>query len=141
MARERGGGVIATALVVRVLEAGEISRPAEHQRRDEAAVNAGPLWAKCNPQQRLRALRIAVPREHAPAQKVPAMTLGDRVAWIIIEGELEQDGVLLGPGALVYPESLLTDRPLPDKDGLAVARSEVRARALRSDDFREIRIL
>lgn len=138
MALDRGGGDNATALVVRVLEAGEISRPAEHLRRDEAAINACSLWAKCNPQQRLRALRIALPRDHAPADKLPAMTLGDRVAWIIIDGQLEQNGVVLGPGALVYPESLLPDRPLPDKDSLAVASTEVRALALRSDDFHEL---
>ena len=138
MALDRGGGDNATALVVRVLEAGETARPSEHLRKDEAAINACPLWATCNPQQRLRALRIALPREHVPGDKVPAHTLGDRVAWIVIEGTLEQDGEERGPGSLLYPESLLADRPLPDKDSLAVARSDVRALALRADDFREL---
>ena len=32
----------------------------------------------------------------------------------------------------------MADRPLPDKDGLATARGEVRALALRADDFREL---
>src|SRR5262249_10147069 len=36
------------------------------------------------------------------------------------------------------PEALLADGQLPDKDGLAIASSEVRVLALRSDDFREI---
>ncbi len=138
MALDRGGGDNATALVVRVLEAGEISRPSEELRREQTAIHACPLFAKCSPQQRLRALRIALPRDQAVGGKVPAMTLGDRVAWIIIEGHLEQDGMEIGPGALLYPEALLPDRPLPDKDGLAVATSEVRALALRSDDFREL---
>ncbi|MBV8756882.1 MAG: protein phosphatase 2C domain-containing protein [Deltaproteobacteria bacterium] len=138
MALDRGGGDNATALVVRVLEAGEISRPSEELRKEQAAIFACPLFAKCNPQQRLRALRIALPRDHAAGERIPAMTLGDRVAWIIIEGQLDQDGAVLGPGALVYPEALLPDRPLPDKDGLAVPRTEVRALALRSDDFREL---
>jgi serine/threonine protein phosphatase PrpC len=138
MALERGGGDNATALVVRVLEAGETSRPAEHLRRDNDAINACPLWAKTSPQQRLRALRIALPRDHAAGEKIAAQTLGDRVAWVIIEGTVEQDGQQHGPGSLVYPESLLADRPLPDKDGLAVARTEVRALALRADDFREL---
>jgi serine/threonine protein phosphatase PrpC len=138
MALDRGGGDNATALVVRVLEAGETSRPAEHLRRDNEAINACPLWAKTNPQQRLRALRIALPRDHAAGEKVPAHTLGDRVAWIIIDGSLEQDGELRGPGSLIYPESLLADRPLPDKDGLAIAKTDVRALALRADDFREL---
>lgn len=138
MALARGGGDNATALVVRVLEAGESPRPAELLRRDEQSIHACPLWAKVNPQQRLRALRIALPRDYPTGEKLPAQTLGDRVAWIIIEGELLQDAHVRGPGSLVYPEALLADRPLPDKDGLAVAQTDVRALALRSDDFREL---
>jgi PPM family protein phosphatase len=138
LALARGGGDNATALVVRVLEAGETARPAEQMRKDEAAIFACPLWAKVNVQQRLRALRIALPREHVKGEKVPAQTLGDKVAWIIIEGELEQDGVIHGPGTLVYPEALLGDRPLPDKHGLAIAQTDLRALALRADDFREL---
>jgi serine/threonine protein phosphatase PrpC len=138
MALERGGADNATALVVRVLEAGESSRPAEQLRRDRQAIDSCPLWAKTSPQQRLRALRIGLPRDHAPNTKLPAHTLGDRVAWIVIEGELMQDGARRGPGSLLYPESLLTDRPLTDKDSLAVAKSEVRTLALRADDFREL---
>ena len=71
-------------------------------------------------------------------EKVPAQTLGDRVAWIIVEGELLQDGVRRGPSSLLYPEALLTDARLPDKDGLAVTQTELRTVAIRSDDFREL---
>lgn len=138
LALQRGGGDNATALVVRVLEAGETARPAELLHRENKAINACPIWAKVTPQGRLRALRIALPRDHAPDAKVPAHTLGDRVAWIIVDGEVEQDGILRGPGSLLYPEALLKDAPLPDKDGLAVACSEVRALALRCDDFHEV---
>jgi serine/threonine protein phosphatase PrpC len=138
MALARGGGDNATALVVRVLEAGETSRPAEHMKKENEAINACPLWAKVNPQQRLRALRIALPRTHAVGEKVPAQTLGDRVAWIIVEGVVEQDSERKGPGTLLYPEALLAERPLPDKDGLAIVKEEVHALALRSDDFREL---
>jgi serine/threonine protein phosphatase PrpC len=138
MALQRGGGDNATALVVRVLEAGETARPAALMKREEQAINMCPLWGKTNPQQRLRALRIALPRDYAAGEKLPAQTLGDRVSWIIVEGELEQDGLLRGPGSLIYPEALLGDRPLPDKDGLAITQSEVRGLALRSDDLREL---
>jgi serine/threonine protein phosphatase PrpC len=138
LALQRGGGDNATALVVRVLEAGETARPAELLKREEATIAACPLWGKATPQQRLRALRIGLPREFAAGEKVPAQTLGDRVAWIIVDGELLQDGVRKGPSALLYPEALLTDARLPDKDGLAVAHSEIRAVAIRSDDFREL---
>jgi serine/threonine protein phosphatase PrpC len=138
MALQRGGGDNATALVVRVLESGVTNRPAEQLHRENKAINACPLWAKVTPQGRLRALRIALPRDHANGERVPAQTLGDRVAWIIVDGEVEQDGILRGPGSLLYPEALLTDAQLPDKEGLAVAQSDVRALALRSDDFREV---
>ena len=72
-------------------------------------------------------------------EKLPAQTLGDRVAWIVVEGELEpRRTTMRGPGSLVYPEALLADAPLPDKDGLARRTSDVRALALRADDFREL---
>ncbi len=138
LALQRGGGDNATAMVVRVLEAGETARPADVIQREDKAIHACPLWAKVNPQQRLRALRIAIPRDHGAREKLPASTLGDRVAWIIVEGEVDQEGEVRGPGTLLYPEALLVDRPLPDRDSLAIARGEVRALALRSDDFREL---
>jgi len=138
MALQRGGGDNATALVVKVVEAGETARPSELLHRENKAVNACPLWAKVSPQGRLRALRIALPRDYNQGDKIPAHTLGDRVAWILVDGEVEQDGMLRGPGSLLYPEALLADRPLPDKDGLCIAQSEVRGLALRSDDFREV---
>jgi serine/threonine protein phosphatase PrpC len=138
LALQRGGGDNATALVVRVLEAGETARSADLLKREEESIRKCPLWSKVNPQQRLRALRIALPRDHADGEKVPAQTLGDRVAWVIVDGIVEENGQDRGPGSLLYPEALLADRPLPDKDGLAIAQGEVRALALRSDDFREL---
>ncbi|MCX5744347.1 MAG: protein phosphatase 2C domain-containing protein, partial [Proteobacteria bacterium] len=139
LALERGGGDNATALVVRVLEAGLSPLPVERRKRDDEVIAACPLWGlRVNPQQRLRALRIAIPREHTPGEKVPAQTFGDRVAWIIIEGQVEQDGKLLGPATLLYPEALIATGTLPDKDGLAIATTEVRMLAIRADDFREI---
>jgi PPM family protein phosphatase len=142
LALERGGGDNATAVVVRVLEAGETPLPAEQRKKDDTAINACPLWGKrVTPQQRLRALRIAIPRDHNFGEKLPPHALGDRVAWILLEGEVVQDGEPLGPGALVYPESLLGTRealPLPARDALAITRSDVRALAIRADDFREL---
>jgi serine/threonine protein phosphatase PrpC len=142
LALERGGGDNATAVVVRVLEAGETPLPAEQRTKDDAAIGSCALWgSRVTPQQRLRALRIAIPREHNLGEKLPPHALGDRVAWIVVEGELVQDGMKLGPGALVYPELLVNPgeaAPLPERDALAVARSEVRALAIRADDFREL---
>jgi len=138
LALERGGADNATAVVIRVLEAGDSPRPVEHRRKDDTAIQACALWDKLSPQQRLRALRIALEREVAADERLPAHTLGDRVAWILIEGEVEQHGRRLGPGTLVYPQSLLGDMPAPDRDALAVTRADVRGLVLRADDFREV---
>ena len=45
-----------------------------------------------------------------------------------------------GPGELVYPESLLPERPSIDKDHLAQPRGTLRALAFRRDDFAELTI-
>ena len=139
LALERGGGDNATAVVVRVLEAGETPLPAAQRKRDDEAIIACPLWgSKVTPQQRLRALRIAIPKDIDRGERLPAHAMGERVAWIVVEGELRVDGELVGPGALVYPESLVGDGPPPDRDAVAVARDDVRVLALRHDDFVEI---
>ncbi len=139
LALERGGGDNATAIVIRVLEAGETPVPAEQRRRDDLSISLCELWSeKVSPQQRLRALRIAIPRDHAVGDRLPAHTLGDRVAWILVEGEVTVDGEPAGPGAFIYPESLIAGSAIPDKDALAIARTEVRAVAIRNDDFREL---
>lgn len=139
LALERGGADNATAVVIRVLEAGDNPLPAEQRRRDDLSISLCDLWSeKVSPQQRLRAMRIAIAREHVAGDKLPAHTFGDRVAWIIVEGEVNQHGEPLGPGSLIYPESLLDGTQPPDKDGLAVARTEIRAVAIRNDDFKEL---
>jgi serine/threonine protein phosphatase PrpC len=139
LALERGGSDNATTIVVRVLEAGEDPVPSEQRRRDDLSISLCSLWTeKVSPQQRLRALRIAIPRDHAIGDKLPAHTLGDRVAWILVEGEVELEGEEHGPGSLMYPESLIAGSPAPDKDGLAIALTEVRAVAIRNDDWREL---
>ena len=80
-----------------MLEAGETARPSDQLRREEKAINACPLWAKLSPQQRLRAQRIALPRDHAANEKIPAQTLGDRVAWILGTVLAALGGVLIAP--------------------------------------------
>jgi hypothetical protein len=139
LALERGGADNATAVVVRVLEAGDNPLPAAQRRRDDLTISLCELWTeKVSPQQRLRAMRIAVTREIAQGEKLPARSFGDRVAWIIVEGEVNQHGEPLGPGSFVYPESLVAGSQPPNNDGLAVARGEVRAVSIRNDDFKEL---
>ena len=139
LALERGGADNATAVVIKVLEAGDNPVPSEQRRRDDLSISLCEIWSeKVSPQQRLRALRIAIPRDHVTADVLPANTLGDRVAWIVVEGEVSQYGEPLGPGSLVYPESLIAGSPTIEKDALALALTDVRAVAIRCDDFREL---
>jgi protein phosphatase len=138
LALERGGGDNATAVVIRVLEAGETPQPVALRRKDDEAIQSCPLWDRISPQQRLRALRIALSRDFGPNERLPAHTLGERVAWIIIEGKLEHRGKLLGPGSFIYPESLVRESQPPDRDSLATTRSDVRGLVLRADDFNEL---
>ena len=137
-ALERGGADNATALVIRVLEAGERPLSALDRKRDDAAIAQCALYVRLSPQQRLRAQRIALPRDYPAGAKVPAQTLGDRVAWIIVEGEVALGGEKRGPGGLLYPEALDLTRTMPDRDGLWTVSEALRALALRSDDFREL---
>jgi len=138
LALERGGGDNATAVVIRVLEAGETPQPVELRRKDDAAIQACALWDKVSPQQRLRALRIALSRDFGPNERLPAYMLGERVAWIIIEGQLEHQHRMVGPGSFIYPESLIRDSVAPDRDSLAITRADVRGLVLRNDDFNEL---
>jgi serine/threonine protein phosphatase PrpC/CRP-like cAMP-binding protein len=139
LALDRGGGDNATAIVIRVLEAGESPQPVELRRRDDIVIESCAIWSdRMTPQQRLRALRIAIPRDIAAGDRLPAHTMEDRVAWIIVEGTLVQEDNLVEPGAFVYPESLVREGPGPDRDALAVATTDVRALAFRADDFREL---
>jgi PPM family protein phosphatase len=136
LALERGGADNATALVLRV-ESAAAACTLVRYRDDQEAIASCSLFARISPQQRLRATRIGLIRDHARGERIPANTLGDRVAWLLLEGEVERAGQVERKGALLYPESLLDDRTL-EREQLAVARVDVRAMALRADDFREL---
>jgi len=138
IALERGGGDNATAVVVKVLEVPSRRVSPERRARDAETVAKSALFGRLSAPQRLRALRIALERELDPKEKIPAATLGDRVAWLLLEGKVMQNGIILGPGDCLYPESLLRDRPAVPGDALASPAGKVRALALRCDDFTEL---
>lgn len=139
LALARGGGDNATAVVVRIVDAGDHARSPAALDHDRDAIGTCPLWGpKVSLQEQLRALRMALPQTCAAGQAVPVEALDDRVAWIVLEGKVEQYGRVCGPGTLLYPEVLLADKPLPSDDELWVARSQVRALALRAGDFRDV---
>ncbi len=140
LALERGGADNATAVVVKVLEVGETRIPAEKRAKDAAVLEASAFLGKLSVPQRLRVLKIALEKELPTDERVAQLALGDRVAWLILDGNAHQDGKLLGPGDLVYPESLLPDRPPIEKDGLASPAGAIRALAFRRDDFGELTV-
>ena len=140
LALERGGADNATAVVVKVLEVGTTRIPAEKRARDADVLGKSAFLGKLSLAQRLRVLRIALERELPTEERIAQATLGDRVAWLILDGNAHLDGKLYGPGDLLYPESLLPDRPLIEKEGLASPAGAIRALAFRHDDFGELTV-
>jgi serine/threonine protein phosphatase PrpC len=138
LALERGGADNATALVVKVLEAGALS--GARRREDDNVLSRCRLIARLTQPQRLRALRLAVEHELAEGATLPASTADDRLSWIILDGEIERGGGVLPAGSLIYPESLLVDRPPVDSRTLGKARTPVRALAIGQADFGELTV-
>jgi len=138
LALERGGADNATAVLVKVLEAGETKIPKEQRERDEKAVAACPLFEYLTGGERLRALRIAIGRELKEGKSLTPVALGERVAYILLEGEIEVLGQVQRPGSLIYPEALVDGTPAPDREMLAKAKTRVRLLTIRRDDFFEI---
>lgn len=134
----RGGADNATAVVVRVLEAGTSASSAAMRQAELAAIAACPWLAELTPQQRLRATKIAIARDFGTQETLPAVALNDRVAWLVLDGEVEWDGELHGRGALIYPAMLSEDPPLVPRAQLAVVTGALRVLAFRADDFDEL---
>jgi serine/threonine protein phosphatase PrpC len=138
LAVERGGADNATAVVVKVVEAGETKVPPEQRLADQRAVEACPLFEYLTPLERLRGLRIALPWEVKAGEALPAVALGEPVAHIVLAGEGKIGETRQGPGALVYPQALVKGAATPDKALLAQAISPMRLLTIRRDDFLEI---
>lgn len=137
IALARGGGDNATAVVVKVLEAGQTVVPRAQRERDQQAVAACQLFEPLTPQERLRALRITTPRELKPDRELAAMALGDRVAYVVLDGAVAlPDGTTLGPGGLVYPDALVAGTALPREP--VIARELTRLLVIRRSDFLEL---
>ena len=137
-ALERGGADNATAVVIEVIEPGVTQVPVAQRQRDDAALARSPLLAGLTAPQRLRALRIALERELPAGSPVPAEAFGDRIAWIVLDGEVDRAGTVHRAGDLVYPGSLLAGNPRMDRAELGVTLGDVRALAIRRDDFGEL---
>lgn len=140
LALERGGEDNATAVVVKVVEAGEVVRPVSQLAADEAASAACVLFDGLSSQERVRALRIAIEREveEGDPERLPPIALGERVAYVVMSGSVSLYGKTLEPGALVYPESLITGSTPPDRESQATAALGARVLVIRRDDFFEL---
>jgi PPM family protein phosphatase len=138
MALERGGGDNATAVVVKVVDVDETRVPPEQRERDQAAIEGCRLFELLTPQERLRALRITTLRELDEGTSLSPMALGDRVAYVVLSGEVKLPGTAVGPGAVIYPEALVDGTTMPDRQALARALGQVRLLTIRQDDFFEL---
>jgi len=138
IALDRGGADNATAVVVKVVEAGETRVPPERRQADERALASCPLFEYLTPLERLRALRIALPRDVDAGESVPAVALGEPVAHVVLEGEARIAGIGRGVGTLIYPPALVRDAALPERDEQASAISPLRLLTIRRDDFLEL---
>ena len=84
----------------------------------------------------LTALSAAVEIEVAQGASVPRAIANDLVAYIVLEGLVKHpDGRSVGPGALLYPESLVG---VWGQAGPPVAEQTSRLLRVRADDFGEI---
>jgi serine/threonine protein phosphatase PrpC len=134
-ALERGGHDNATAVVIKVVEAGTGARSPAARKKAEQALLKCPLFAELSPQRQLRVLRVATEHQILDGESLPTRFLGDRVAWIILEGRTHRGNEYGKPGSLHYPEALVSeDDAGPDWH----ARGLVRALALRADDVAEL---
>lgn len=139
IALARGGGDNATALVMHVVDAGAPERSAASAQRDCNAIAACPLWGtKVSAQGQLCALQMAMPETFAAGVILPLQEPEDRIAWIVLDGQVVQGERVCGPGALLYPEALLAGPSSWVSSPPWRARSEVRALALRERDFRDV---
>ncbi|MCG8421493.1 MAG: protein phosphatase 2C domain-containing protein [Proteobacteria bacterium] len=137
-ALDRGGADNATALVVKVVEAGETRIPAEQRERDEAAISQCPLFALLSPQERLRALRITTTRELKQSKPLVPIALGNRVSYVVLSGEVELAEGTVGVGSVIYPEALVEGTDAPARSKTAQASTPVRLLTIRQDDFFEL---
>ncbi|RMH45131.1 MAG: phosphoprotein phosphatase [Deltaproteobacteria bacterium] len=132
----RGGADNATAVVVKVLEVDPTPVPRDERERDEAILAASPLLGGLSPQQRLRALRIALPQRFDAGRAIPPVALGDRVAYLVLDGAARlPGGDLVRAGDLLYARAL-AGGPAPAE--AARAQTAVKLLAIRRDDFAEL---
>lgn len=137
----RGGRDNATAIVIDI-GVRFVTRDREQKdggllARDLATVRICPLFSELPSATVLRAMAAAVEVEIAPADSLSRTIAGDRVAYVVLEGEIiSPDGRVFADGTLVYPESLVGEW----RSGSLwkATTTPVRVLRLRADDFGEV---
>ena len=134
----RGGHDNATAIVVEVGPE-RVQRAASDGglvARDHSFALHSPLLLGVSFELAMAALKSAVEVGFDAGEPLPRFGASDRVAYILLEGNVRTpQGWTLGPGALLYPESLGGGGKGP---GQCEAQQTVRTLRIRSDDFREV---
>jgi PPM family protein phosphatase len=133
-----GGRDNATAVVVEIADR-FVKRPDRDRGLSPADLESArqsPLLVDLPLPLALTALSAAVEIEVAQGASVPRAIANDLVAYIVLEGLVKHpDGRSVGPGALLYPESLVG---VWGQAGAPVAEQTSRLLRVRADDFAEI---
>jgi PPM family protein phosphatase len=134
----QGGRDNATAVVVEIADR-FVKRP-DRDRGLSAAdlenARQSPLLVDLPLPVALTALSAAVEIEVAANESIPRAIASDLVAYIVLEGVVKHpDGRAVGPGALLYPESLVG---VWGQAAAPVAEHTSRLLRVRADDFAEI---
>jgi PPM family protein phosphatase len=133
-----GGRDNATAIVVEIADR-FVKRPDRDRGlspTDLESARQSPLLVDLPLPLALTALSAAVEIEVPTGSAVPRSIASDLVAYIVLEGVVKHpDGRAVGPGALLYPESLVG---VWGQAGAPVAEQTSRLLRVRADDFAEI---
>jgi hypothetical protein len=137
--RGRGGIDDATALVVDVARSacGPAWAVAVEAQREAGALAASTLFEALSEPERLRALRIATPRALSAGDALEPSAAGDRVAYVVLAGDVVQPGgERLAGGSLLHAGALIEGTP-PPRDA-ARAEGAALVLAIRRGDFLEL---
>jgi serine/threonine protein phosphatase PrpC len=133
-----GGRDNATAIVVEIADR-FVKRPDRDRGLspgDLENARQSPLLVDLPLPLALTALSAAVEIEMAPGATIPRAIANDLVAYIVLEGLVKHtDGRSVGPGALLYPESLVG---VWGQAAAPSAEQTSRLLRVRADDFAEI---